>query len=119
MSIQKAIQKREKRRTFRVRNRLKNVNTNKFRITVFRSLKHIYAQVIDDASQATIASFSSSQLPATEHSKKELAKMVGQELGKQLQGKALEKVFFDRGAYKYHGRIAALAEGLRESGVQF
>lgn len=118
MSIQKKIQQRETRRTFRVRNHVKNINSDKLRITVFRSLKHIYAQLIDDNSQKTVASFSSSQL-TKKVSKKELAKQVGYELGKQIQEKSLNNVFFDRGPYKYHGRIAALAEGLRESGLQF
>ncbi len=118
MSIHKKIQIRKIRRAHRVKNRLKNT-TARPRLTVFRSLNHIYAQLIDDAAQVTLASFSSQHLKNAKGSKKEIAKKVGLELGKLVQSKAIVDICFDRGAYKYHGRIAALADGLRESGLNF
>lgn len=88
------------------------------RVSVSRSLQHIYAQVIDDAQQKTVASFSSMSLSKAQGTKKEVAKQVGLELGKVMVAKKIEAAFFDRGGYLYHGRIQALAEGLREAGVK-
>lgn len=117
-SVQKKISKRVTRRTFRVKNRLTSKG-HKPRIAVFRSLNHIYAQIIDDATQKTLASFSSLQLKDEKGDKKALAKNVGRELGKIATKQAIKDVFFDRGRYLYHGRVQALAEGLREGGLQF
>lgn len=118
MSLQKKIIKRTVRRVFRVRNRFVSRGV-KPRVTVFRSLNHIYAQIIDDAAQVTLVSASSMVLKGLKGSKKEIARQVGLELGKQAISKQIEEVFFDRGRYLYHGRVKALAEGLREGGLKF
>lgn len=91
------------------------------RISVFRSNKYIYSQAIDDEQQKTIASFSSLVLrkkTKNKKSKSEEAKLVGFELAKILKEKGIKKAVFDRGIYRYHGRVKALAEGLREGGIE-
>lgn len=118
MSLQKQIALRTKRRAFRVRNRLKN-KSELPRVSVFRSARHIYAQVIDDNAQKTLVSFSSLNLEKVSGDKKDIAKQVGMELGKIATSKGVSSVFFDRGQYLYHGRVAALAQGLREGGLKF
>lgn len=114
----KKINKRTQRRVFRVRKKLLSKG-QKFRVSIFRSLNQIYAQIIDDNNKTTVASCSSLILKEKTGSKKEVAKLVGLELGKIALQKSITNVFFDRGKYLYHGRIAALAEGLRESGIKF
>lgn len=118
MSLLKKIKIRTQRRLFRVRNAQPS-RGSKLRISVHRSLKHIYAQVIDDANHATVASFSSVNLEKAAGAKKDVAKAVGLQLGKILLEKNLTDLFFDRGSYLYHGRVKALADGLRESGLNF
>ena len=118
MSEQKKTLIQRKRRAFRVRNTFASRGL-KPRVSVFRSLQHIYAQVIDDVTGLTLASFSSKNYKGAKADKKSVAKQVGIELGKIAQQKAIVDVFFDRGRFLYHGRIAALAEGLRESGLKF
>ena len=116
MSLQKIVKKREIRRAHRVRN--KQVSRGeKPRVSVFRSLAHIYAQIIDDSTQKTLVSFSSKQLSGVKGDKKTLAKEVGIKLAKLAQDKSIKEVFFDRGRFLYHGRIQALADGLREGGL--
>lgn len=120
MSIQKKIAKRASRRAFRVRNNLRLINREgRLRVTVFRSNRGISAQIIDDAQQKTVLSLSSKQLGAITGDKSTVAKMVGIELGKRALEKNISAVMFDRGSYLYHGRVKALADGLRESGLQF
>lgn len=114
MSVQKKIAMRKKRRAFRVKNSIKGKG---LRVSVFRSLKHIYAQIIDDTSHKTLVSFSSKHISKKSGVKKEVAKQVGKELAALAQSKSISKVCFSRGSYKYHGRIAALADGLREGGL--
>lgn len=118
MSEQKKLKQQKTRRTFRVRNRLLS-RGEKPRVSVYRSSKQIYAQVIDDSAQKTIASFSSLNLKNAKGDKSEIAKQVGQELAKLAKGKSVEVVFFDRGSYRYIGRVKALADGLREGGLKF
>jgi len=118
VSLQKKIIRRTKRRIFRVRNRFVSRGV-KPRVTVFRSLNHIYAQIIDDNAQVTLLSASSAALKGLKGDKKEVAKQVGLALGKEAVAKNIEEVFFDRGRYLYHGRVKALAEGLREGGLKF
>ncbi len=90
--------------------------SEKPRISVYRSNKYIYAQAIDDVNRKTLAAFSSLKL---EKEKKSLqAKKVGLELGKILLEKKIKQAVFDRGIYSYKGRVAKLAEGLRESGLK-
>ena len=118
MSIEKKLQRQRKVRAYRTRNKFASRGL-KHRITVFRSLNQIYAQIIDDSTSRTIVSFSSVVLKDSKADKTALAKKVGLELGKLAQGQSIENVFFDRGRYLYHGRVRALAEGLRESGLKF
>lgn len=93
------------------------------RITVFRSAKHIYVQAIDDVTGITIASASTLDSGCRSDvqglQKKDAAHKVGQALGRRLMEKGVVKVVFDRNGYRYHGRIAAVADGAREAGLQF
>jgi len=114
VSVEKRIKERKSRRAFRVRNSLKGKG---LRVSVFRSLKHIHAQIIDDASHKTLISFSSHNLSKKDGDKTEVAKQVGKELAALAKSKSISSVCFDRGSCKYHGRIAALADGLREGGL--
>lgn len=122
MSYQKTNQRKIQKRAARRAYRTKKKQTSRGilpRVSIFRSIKEIYAQVIDDANHNTIASFSSLSLKDKKGKKVDIAKEVGLQLGKIAQEKSVEKVFFDRGNYLYHGRVKALAEGLRESGLKF
>jgi large subunit ribosomal protein L18 len=93
------------------------------RLCVFRSLRRIYAQVIDDVSGHTIAAASSLEAeitsPATKASKTEVSKLVGAVIAKRALEKGAKQVVFDRGGYKYHGRVKSLAEAAREGGLVF
>jgi large subunit ribosomal protein L18 len=93
------------------------------RLAVFRSLRHIYAQVIDDEAGRTLASASSrcKELPGGEEDggKAGTAGRVGRLLAERCRSKGIDKVVFDRGGYRYHGRVARLAEGAREGGLNF
>ncbi len=118
MSLEKNLASRVRRRSFRVRNKFTSRGI-KPRVTVSRSLQNIYVQLIDDSSGMTLASFSSLNLKNKSGDKKTVAKQVGLELGKLAAEKNINDVFFDRGSYLYHGRVKALAEGLREGGLNF
>lgn len=118
MSLLKRLRKRVQQRIFRVRGRQLSRGV-KLRISVFRSLNHIYAQIIDDNQQKTVLSYSSFNLKKAKGKKADIAKQVGLELGKMAIEKNLSDVFFDRGCYLYHGRVRALADGLREAGLKF
>lgn len=91
------------------------------RLCVFRSSKHIYAQVIDDAESHTLAAASSPALDtkAEGHGKTKVAVLVGSLVAQRAIDKGVTKVVFDRHGYKYHGRVKALAEGARETGLEF
>ena len=91
------------------------------RLAVFRSNKEIYAQVIDDVNGVTLAGASSliKDITSAGGNKSEKSKLVGQEIAKRAKEKGVESVVFDRGGYKYHGRIKALAEAAREGGLNF
>ncbi len=116
MSIAKKITLQKKRRALRVRNRIKR-DTTLPRVSVFRSLKQIYAQIIDDAAQATLVSCSSLDVEI-KGTKTDVATAVGAELAKRALAKGVSKAAFDRGRFLYHGRVKALAEGLRAGGLQ-
>lgn len=88
------------------------------RLSIFRSSKHMYAQIIDDAAGATLVAVSSTALKS-EKSGKDLAKLVGQEVAKAALAKKISNVVFDRNGFIYHGRVQALAEGAREAGLKF
>lgn len=89
------------------------------RLVVFRSNKHIEAQIIDDVKGATLVSASSVQLKLENGGNVEAAKVVGSEIAKLAKAKKISKVVFDRGGYIYHGRVAALADAAREGGLKF
>src|ERR1043165_193836 len=90
------------------------------RLAVFRSLKHIYAQVIDDASGKTIASASSREKDSgAKGANAAAAKAVGALIAKKAQDKGVKRVVFDRGGYQFHGNIKALADAARENGLEF
>ena len=108
------------RRQNRVRKDLKAKATDKCRLTVFRSSKHIYAQIIDDNSGKTIASASSLTKDFKEKgSDISGASKVGAMIGEKGINAGIKEIFFDRGKYRYHGRVKALAEGAREAGLIF
>ncbi len=116
MSLQKKIRHRKHRRAMRVR---KKFGTDKLRISVFKSVNHIYAQIIDDAQSKTIVDASSLQLDNLSGDKKTVAHAVGVELARRAVSKGLTSVAFDRGSFLFHGRVKALADGLREGGLKF
>ena len=111
-----------KKRHRRVRKRVIGSPTRP-RLNVYRSLSHIYAQVIDDFAGKTIVSASSIDSEIKGKIKTggniEAAKMVGELVGKRAIEKGIEAVVFDRGGYKYHGRVAAVADGARAAGLKF
>ena len=91
------------------------------RLAVFRSTRHIYAQVIDDLANRTLAAATDKGIEkgGDDDDKKTLAKKVGAAIAKRCLEKGIDKVVFDRAGYKYHGRISALADGAREAGLKF
>lgn len=89
------------------------------RLAVFRSLQHIYAQVIDDASGTTLAAASSQEKDLKVTGNAEGAKKVGLALAERAKAKGISAVVFDRGGFRYHGRVATLADGAREGGLEF
>ena len=103
----------------RNRAKLKRVNTDKPRLTVFRSAKNIYAQLIDDSKRTTIASASSKEKSIEKNNKTELSKIVGKLIAERSIAKGIKEVYFDRGSYKYHGRVKSLAEAARTGGLKF
>ena len=116
MSEQKNSIRRAGRRAFRVRDRLKR-SGNMPRVSVFRSIKHIYAQLIDDQQGKTLASSSSLTIKDAGN-KKVIARAVGKKLAELAKKADVEAVMFDRGCYRYHGRVRELADGLREGGLR-
>lgn len=119
--MDRAKQRVEARGRIRERIRRKVSGTSERpRLAIFKSLKHIYVQVIDDASGKTIASASSREKESTaKGANVAAAKAVGSLIAERLQGKGVKKVVFDRGGYLYHGRVKALADAAREKGLEF
>ncbi|MDW8059932.1 MAG: 50S ribosomal protein L18 [Thermomicrobium sp.] len=112
-----------KRRHLRVRARVSGT-PERPRLNVFRSNKHIYAQIIDDTRGHTLVAASTLERAVRErfpdpHPKVEEARVVGQVIGERALAQGITKVVFDRGGYKYHGRVKALADGARAAGLQF
>jgi large subunit ribosomal protein L18 len=108
-----------KRRSMRIRRKLKHVNSERFRLTVFRSARNISAQIIDDSNNKTLISASSYKDKKTSKKKTELSVIVAEMMAKKALDKKIKKVYFDRGKYKYHGRIKVFAETLRKGGLVF
>ncbi len=107
---------RGNRRCARVRAHVKSVSSRP-RVSVHRTLQNIYAQIIDDATHKTLVSFSSQQLEGAQGDKTAVARLVGIELAKRAKEQNVITVVFDRGRFLYHGRVKALADGLREGGL--
>ena len=111
------------RKKFRVSNKAKKVaSKDRFRLSITRSSKNIFAQIIDDTKNITLLSASSIEKDiksAQKVNKSELSKIVAEKLAKKAQEKNITKIFFDRGSYKYHGRVKVFAETLRENGMEF
>ena len=122
MNQQKIIKVRRERRKNRVRKKITGT-PERPRLSVFRSSKHIYAQLIDDVSGATVAAASScgkdGKKPATYGGNVKAAKVVGKKLAEAAKEKGITKAAFDRGYYRYHGRVKALADAAREGGLLF
>lgn len=113
-------QKVERRRKIKLRIRTKIAGTTaRPRISIFRSNKGIYAQIIDDVNGKTLAAASSQDLKNFSGTKLANATEVGKLLASKAKSAGVESVVFDRGGYLYHGRVKALAEGAREGGLQF
>ena len=107
------------KRAQRIRSKLKQVNTERYRLTVFKSTRNISAQIIDDKSNKTLVSESSIKDKNANKKKTDLSLIVAERLSKKAMEKKITKVYFDRGGYKYHGRIKIFAEALRKGGLIF
>ena len=111
------------RKKYRITNKLKKfAKSDRFRLSIFRSSKNISAQIIDDKKNITLLSASSVEKDirsSDKVNKTELSKIVATKLAKKAQEKKITKIFFDRGVYRYHGRVKAFAETLRENGMEF
>jgi large subunit ribosomal protein L18 len=122
MDHQKAKHVRQERRRHRVRNAIEGT-TERPRLSVFRSSKHIYAQLIDDVKGVTLAAASSNSAALRDGVKYggnvKAAVAVGKKIAEEAKAKGITKAAFDRGHYRYHGRVKALADAAREGGLQF
>ena len=110
------------RKKFRVRNKMKKVSSiGRFRLSVSRSAKNISAQIIDDVKKITLVSASSNtnEIKTQKKNKKELSTLVAETLARKAKDLKITKVYFDRGVYKYHGRVKLLADELRRNGMEF
>ena len=112
-----------KRKKFRIKNKLKKVSKEgRFRLSVSRSSKNISAQIIDDVKNVTLISASSYEKTVKDLNKKnkiEISTIVAEMLAKKALEKKITKIYFDRGVYKYHGRVKNFAETLRKNGMEF
>ena len=110
-----------KKRELRNRKKLKTVAVNRYRVSVFKSLKNISAQIIDDKEKKTLVSASSieKEIKTNKTKKMETSALMGEILAKRAAEKKITKVYFDRGPYKYHGRIKMFADSLRKNGMEF
>ena len=106
------------KRAIRIRKKLKKVNSERFRLTVFRSSRNISAQIIDDVNNKTLVSASSFKEKSSKK-KADLSVHVAETLTKKALEKKITKVYFDRGRYRYHGRIKIFADTLRKGGLIF
>jgi len=107
------------KRAQRIRSKLKRVNSERYRLTVFKSARNISAQIIDDKSNKTLVSESSIKDKNEKKKKTDLSIIVAERLSKKAIEKKITTVYFDRGGYKYHGRIKIFAETLRKGGLIF
>jgi|TARA_Y100000992_G_C21161941_1_gene441537 large subunit ribosomal protein L18 len=109
------------KRKLRNRKKLKDINVNRYRISVTKSLNNLSAQIIDDKQKKTLVAASSTEKIVKEKKAKKMEKsnLIGEILAKRAKEKNIDKVYFDRGGYKYHGRVKAFAETLRKNGLKF
>ena len=109
------------KRKLRNRKKLKNLNVNRYRVSVVKSLNNLSAQIIDDKIKKTLVSASSTEkdLKSKKVKKIEKSNLIGEILAKRAKEKNIVEVYFDRGGYKYHGRVKAFAETLRKNGLKF
>ena len=109
------------KRRLRNRKKLKNVSADRFRISISKSLNNLSAQIIDDKQKKTLVSASSIEKEVKLKKVKKIDKssMIGEILAKRAKEKNISKVYFDRGEYKYHGRVKIFAETLRKNGLKF
>ena len=116
----KRINNKDKRK-IRNRKKLKDVNSNRYRISVTKSLNNLSAQIIDDKQNKTLVSASSIEkdIKAKKVKKMEKSNLIGEILAKRAKEKNINEVYFDRGQHKYHGRIKIFAETLRKNGLKF
>jgi large subunit ribosomal protein L18 len=115
-SAAKEVARQKKK--MRIRRRVKGTDERP-RLCIFRSARHIYAQIIDDAKGATLVSASTLDVEGMKNANKSTAKAIGTEVAKRALSKNIKDVVFDRNGYLYHGRVQALAEGAREAGLNF
>ena len=109
------------KRKLRNRKKLKDVNANRYRISVTKSLKNFSVQIIDDKQKKTLVSASSIEKEIKKNKVKKIEKssLIGELLAKRAKEKNINEVYFDRGGYKYHGRIKVFADTLRKNGMEF
>ena len=110
-----------KRRIQRIRKKVKSVNKDRFRLSVHKTNKNIFAQIIDDKESKTLVFASSVEKPVKQNEKlkkSDLSNLVGELLAKRAIEKKINKVYFDRGKHRYHGRVKLLAESLRKNGMK-
>ena len=109
------------KRKLRNRKKLKSVNVNRYRISISKSLKNLSAQIIDDKQNKTLVSASSIEKDIKQKKVKKMEKstLIGETLAKRAKEKNIINVYFDRGQYKYHGRVKSFAETLRKNGLKF
>ncbi|MCH2213189.1 MAG: 50S ribosomal protein L18 [Fuerstiella sp.] len=123
MKFEKQLIKRTVRRGFRVRNRVRRDAHGRMRLSVFRSNRHIYAQVIDDGTGHTVVAASTVETvvagPGKVAADRSFASKVGQLIAERAQEKGISEVVLDRGPFRYHGRVAALADAARKAGLKF
>lgn len=114
----KNVLNKKNRRVIRTRAKISG-STVRPRLSVFRGIKNIHAQLIDDSNGKVVAAAYSHEIKKAKAKKTEIAKLVGELLAKKAKDKKIENAVFDRRSYKYHGRIKALADGAREGGLKF
>ena len=107
------------KRATKVRRKLKKINSERFRLTVYRSSRNLSAQIIDDKNGKTLVSASSINEKRTNKKKADLSLLVAEILAKKALENKITKIYFDRGRYKYHGRIKIFADALRKGGLVF
>ena len=116
----KKIDKQLKRK-LRNRKKLRSVNTDRYRVSISKSLNNLSAQIIDDKQRKTLVSASSieKEIKSKKVKKMEKSSLIGEMLAKRAKEKNINRVYFDRGEYKYHGRVKTFAETLRKNGLKF